>query len=470
MAELPEDLSELTVVQLKKELSDRGITVKGRKADLVERLDEARTHEPEGTAAGEDGTSSPAESAPTKAAAEATSEPTTEDSAPAASETAKTDEADQERVGNVTAAEPKPVAQASTNVDAPAVAAATKEPQPQTTSTDSADASNGAPTPKRRRWRQSTEARQQSAEDAVIDANALQAMVQESLPTPAEAMDDGQDDVKEPKPGAMNRDNDAGTEDSTGPAAETGPCFVQVRNLKRPFTLIALKELLSQHGTILDNTFMTDKVRSRCFAKFETPAQARATADALNGMQWPSIHGQNLRVTVEATNTLAEQVAEQQAAAAAQHRERMIVIRALPPHHVLRECALLMLDPIETRLESAHLAMAMSVPVSVCVTEPPTADAPKQARPAAPRKPKEEPVVGLLDDLFRKTKTHPHLYWLPNSEAEAQAEGERRRERQAAKEARERAPARRSLPTNANLAPPPAARPSNLPYWMTQQK
>lgn len=53
---------------------------------------------------------------------------------------------------------------------------------------------------------------------------------------------------------------------SPSPARNPASTIVHVRNLVRPFTLNQLKELLTRHGKLIEESFWIDKIKSHCFA------------------------------------------------------------------------------------------------------------------------------------------------------------------------------------------------------------
>ncbi|XP_076016606.1 apoptotic chromatin condensation inducer 1b isoform X2 [Genypterus blacodes] len=63
--------------------------------------------------------------------------------------------------------------------------------------------------------------------------------------------------------------------------------IVHVTNLVRPFTLSQLKELLNQTGTLVEDGFWIDKIKSHCFVTYATTEEAVATREALHGVKWP---------------------------------------------------------------------------------------------------------------------------------------------------------------------------------------
>ncbi|XP_040596601.1 apoptotic chromatin condensation inducer in the nucleus [Mesocricetus auratus] len=63
--------------------------------------------------------------------------------------------------------------------------------------------------------------------------------------------------------------------------------IVHISNLVRPFTLGQLKELLGRTGTLVEEAFWIDKIKSHCFVTYSTIEEAVATRTALHGVKWP---------------------------------------------------------------------------------------------------------------------------------------------------------------------------------------
>ena len=64
--------------------------------------------------------------------------------------------------------------------------------------------------------------------------------------------------------------------------------IIFIRNLVRPFTLLQLKDVLGKTGKLNEQRFWIDKIKSKCFATYETVEEAVATRLALHGTRWPS--------------------------------------------------------------------------------------------------------------------------------------------------------------------------------------
>ncbi|XP_074555237.1 apoptotic chromatin condensation inducer 1b isoform X2 [Halichoeres trimaculatus] len=72
--------------------------------------------------------------------------------------------------------------------------------------------------------------------------------------------------------------------------------IVHVTNLVRPFTLGQLKELLSRTGSLVEDGFWIDKIKSHCFVTYATTEEAVATRAALHGVKWPQSNPKVLSV------------------------------------------------------------------------------------------------------------------------------------------------------------------------------
>lgn len=82
-------------------------------------------------------------------------------------------------------------------------------------------------------------------------------------------------------------------------------CYVHVLNLCRPFAVPALREMLSTYGAVED--FWIDPIKSHCYVKYAGPEQADACRRALYGMRWPLDNSRRLVVDFVPDMTIAEQ-------------------------------------------------------------------------------------------------------------------------------------------------------------------
>lgn len=72
--------------------------------------------------------------------------------------------------------------------------------------------------------------------------------------------------------------------------------IIHVLHLVRPFTLGQLKLLLNRTGTMVEEGFWIDKIKSHCYVTYSTVEEAVATREALHGVKWPASNPKVLRV------------------------------------------------------------------------------------------------------------------------------------------------------------------------------
>uniref|UniRef100_A0A182PAN1 RRM domain-containing protein n=1 Tax=Anopheles epiroticus TaxID=199890 RepID=A0A182PAN1_9DIPT len=71
------------------------------------------------------------------------------------------------------------------------------------------------------------------------------------------------------------------------PAKHLTSNILYITNLVRPFTVLQLKGLLARTGKIVENGFWIDKIKSKCYVKYDTEDEAIETRHALHGIRWP---------------------------------------------------------------------------------------------------------------------------------------------------------------------------------------
>ncbi|XP_064641650.1 apoptotic chromatin condensation inducer in the nucleus-like isoform X2 [Lineus longissimus] len=217
---------------------------------------------------------------------------------------------------------------------------------------------------------------------------------------------------------------------------------IHIRNLVRPFTLRQLKELLERTGKLTEGGFWIDKIKSHCLVMYETDLDASKTRQALHNTKWPLSNPKNLSVDFsteaelenfqDADKPIKREVPNE-AAVRDRERERREKERDMDQRN-RRE------PPIERRPSGREWDRAKVVQRSPSPRvksrdrsrsrEPKRQPKESRVKERKERKEKkvqdEEPPAKLLDDLFRKTKATPSVYWLPLTEQQA-LEGERRR-------------------------------------------
>lgn len=128
---------------------------------------------------------------------------------------------------------------------------------------------------------------------------------------------------------------------------------LHITGFVRPFTLQSAKDLVGQYGQVVD--FWMDSIKSHCYVEYADAKSAQACIQGLNGLQWPQSVGKNL----SAESSTAEEMRSVQTD-----------------------------NPPVSRKRSLE---------DVQVEQAPT----KKAK--------------TLDELFMKTQTKPHLYYLPRT-------------------------------------------------------
>ncbi|CAB3231232.1 unnamed protein product [Arctia plantaginis] len=240
------------------------------------------------------------------------------------------------------------------------------------------------------------------------------------------------------------KDSDSIIARPPSPPRNKQSCILYITNLVRPFTLPQLKNLLQRTGRIVDNGFWIDRIKSKCFVQYETEDQAVETRHALHGVTWPVSNPKTLQVdfsTAEAfekaklneetdsapvstipgtvEDWLREQDMKRERGELEKPWERKTTREwDLGKNDKDKEKDKLRRDdrPMEKR---RHRSLEKS---------------PEPARKF--KKKEEEAPAKLLDDLFRKTKTTPCIYWLPLSAETIAIKEEQRRQHMAEHERR----------------------------------
>ncbi|XP_047242710.1 apoptotic chromatin condensation inducer 1b [Girardinichthys multiradiatus] len=261
--------------------------------------------------------------------------------------------------------------------------------------------------------------------------------------------------------------------------------IIHVINLVRPFTLLQLKELLNRTGSVVEEGFWIDKIKSHCYVTYATTEEAVATRTALHGVKWPPSNPKVLSIDFCEQDELdyhkgirkPEKDQDHAALAAAPPQPR------LPPLMPVRDR-----DKDQDRdrerdrdrdrgvrdlwaerqreMERRERARGEREWDRDKVREfarpgeegrrSRSRERERRRRERAKSKEKktdkkekgDEPPAKLLDDLFLKTKAAPCIYWLPLTEEQAnqrvldrverQKERERRRKEQEEEEDKKR--------------------------------
>ncbi|XP_052332592.1 apoptotic chromatin condensation inducer in the nucleus isoform X10 [Oncorhynchus keta] len=207
--------------------------------------------------------------------------------------------------------------------------------------------------------------------------------------------------------------------------------IVHVSNLVRPFTLSQLKELLGRTGTVHEDCFWIDKIKSHCYVTYSSAEESIATRAALHGVKWPQSNPKFLSLDFIQQEELdfhrglppPERAGEGERGAAAVPGRGAALPPLLPEREQWAEREREMEHRERTRAEREWDRDKVR---DIGPGKPGEEAVPRRSR-SRERKRKErkmdkkekaadEPPVKLLDELFKKTKAAPCIYWLPLTE------------------------------------------------------
>ncbi|GAN08219.1 conserved hypothetical protein [Mucor ambiguus] len=208
------------------------------------------------------------------------------------------------------------------------------------------------------------------------------------------------------------------TEQKTTPNAPSGTASLYIKGFVRPLIIKHVQELLSKYGTV--KRFWMDSIKTHCYVTYETASQAKEAFNQVNGIKFPADTGRLLTVgelTSEQADTLIDY--EQNAA-----EKRIKVDWESMLARVMAGEATAITSP-----SAAEERRVRTVGINQIITKQ-LAQAQAQQAQSHPQTheharsiplppPSTKPKEISLDDLFRKTKSLPPLYYLPNTDQEA---------------------------------------------------
>ncbi|XP_045061837.1 apoptotic chromatin condensation inducer in the nucleus-like isoform X1 [Coregonus clupeaformis] len=230
--------------------------------------------------------------------------------------------------------------------------------------------------------------------------------------------------------------------------------IVHVSNLVRPFTLGQLKELLGRTGTVLEDGFWIDKIKSHCYVTYSSAEESMATRAALHGVKWPQSNPKFLSVDFSQQDELDFHrcLPPPERAGVCERGAAAVPVRgvALPPLLPERD----QWAEREREMERRERSRAEREWDRDKVRDFGPGKTGEEAGPRRSRsrerkrkerktdkkeKAADEPPVKLLDDLFNKTKAAPCIYWLPLTEEQVAQKEAARQERMKEREKRRKA-------------------------------
>ncbi|KAK4430601.1 Apoptotic chromatin condensation inducer in the nucleus [Sesamum alatum] len=206
---------------------------------------------------------------------------------------------------------------------------------------------------------------------------------------------------------------------------------LRIDRFLRPFTLKAVQELLGKTGTV--TSFWMDHIKTHCYVSYSSVEEAVETRNAVYNLQWPPnggrllvaefVDAQEVKTRVEAppaspatpSSNAAPSfpAAQTQPSMQPQPSPRQQVLRQQLPLPSLPPPSLSNPPPIRERPHPAKepLPREQHLPARERLNLPPPPPLPE----------KVDPPIVTLDDLFRKTKATPRIYYLPLSDEQVAA-------------------------------------------------
>ncbi|XWS44873.1 hypothetical protein CRYUN_Cryun15aG0086900 [Craigia yunnanensis] len=184
---------------------------------------------------------------------------------------------------------------------------------------------------------------------------------------------------------------------------------LRIDRFLRPFTLKAVQELLGKTGTV--TSFWMDHIKTHCYVTYSSVEEAIETRNAVYNLQWPPNGGRLLVADfVDPQEVKIRQEAPPQtpttprtSASTARQAQPTSQPQPSPRQQVSKQ----------------QLLPPSALPPPPPLSSPPPV---RERLPLPPPPPEKlDPPIVTLDDLFRKTKATPRIYYLPLSEEQVAA-------------------------------------------------
>ncbi|XP_023757999.1 formin-like protein 5 [Lactuca sativa] len=199
------------------------------------------------------------------------------------------------------------------------------------------------------------------------------------------------------------------------PSSKTPTNSLRIDNFLRPFTLKAVQELLGKTGTVV--SFWMDHIKTHCYVTYASAEEAIETRNAVCNLQWPVNGGRLLMADFVDPQEVKNRVDPPPPPPPA---TTMQPPQPSPRLHVQKQQQQQLPPP------PALAAMQPQYPSPRLHVQkqpqqlPPPPPPPVREVAALPPPPVDPPIV-TLDDLFRKTRATPRIYYLPLSDEQVAA-------------------------------------------------
>lgn len=200
------------------------------------------------------------------------------------------------------------------------------------------------------------------------------------------------------------------------PSSKAPTNSLRIDRFLRPFTLKAVQELLGKTGTVV--SFWMDHIKTHCYVTYSSVDEAVATRNAVYNLQWPANGGRLL----VAEFVDQSEVKSRKDAPLPSPATPVATTPTFPKQPPAAEHTFPKQPPAVTKPPQQQLPPPPPLPLP---PPPPLSYPPSLREPALPPPPplpeKFKPPVVTLDDLFRKTRATPRIYYLPLSEEQVAA-------------------------------------------------
>ncbi|KAF7834245.1 Apoptotic chromatin condensation inducer in the nucleus [Senna tora] len=191
------------------------------------------------------------------------------------------------------------------------------------------------------------------------------------------------------------------------PSQRSPTTSLRIDRFLRPFTLKQVQELLGKTGKV--DSFWMDHIKTHCYVTYSSVEEATETRNAVYNLQWPPNGGRHL---------IAEYVDPQEV--------KMKLETPPVPVASVSSSPTVPPAPPTSRPEPSPRQHREQPPVPISLPPPPPLSklppALRERLPSPPPLPeKSDPPIVTLDDLFRKTRATPRIYYLPLSEEQVAA-------------------------------------------------
>ncbi|KAK6924129.1 Acin1, RNSP1-SAP18 binding (RSB) motif [Dillenia turbinata] len=200
------------------------------------------------------------------------------------------------------------------------------------------------------------------------------------------------------------------------PSLKSPTNSLRIDRFLRPFTLKAVQELLNKTGAV--TSFWMDHIKTHCYVTYSSVEEATETRNAVYNLQWPP-NGGRLLVAEFVDPQEVKMKVECPPQAPAAPPSGAAVAPPGPATLQLQAQPLPQPSPRQQNLRQ-HLPPP-PLPPPPPVGNPPPVRERLHLPPAPPGPEKVDPPIVTLDDLFRKTKATPRIYYLPLSEEQVKA-------------------------------------------------